>query len=107
MYYILKIGEDKFILAEDCYYHLYNEELHEIKILGVIYGSNEYELLKEKLNIPFDIELVESNSNKTFARLSEVTLDNVEYHLKDDDVNFYGTFKEYAEDTDVVGDYLK
>lgn len=35
-----------------------------------------------------------------FAELKYVVLDNVEYHLSEDDVNFYGTFKVYAEDTE-------
>lgn len=105
MNYLIKIEDDE-VLVEDCFYHLYNEELHEIKIIGVLYGTKDYDILKGKLNVPFDMDLVYFNNNETFARLSEVTLDNVEYHLKDDDVNFYGTFKEYAENTDVVGDYL-
>lgn len=104
MNYILKIDEEQIVMVEDCFYHLYNEELHEIKIIGVLYGSKDYELLKGKLNVPFDMELVDFNTDKTFARLSEVTLDNVEYHLKMDDVNFYGTFKEYAENTEEIED---
>ena len=103
MDYILKINDDE-IIVEDCFYHLYNEELHEIKIIGVLYGSKHYEILKSKLNTPFDLELVDFNNDKTFAKLSEVTLDNVEYHLKMDDVNFYGTFKEYAENTEEIED---
>lgn len=98
MNYILKIDEEQ-LMVEDCFYHLFNEELHEIKIIGVLYGSKDYEILKDKLNVPFDMELVYFNNNETFAKLSEVTLDNVEYHLKMDDVNFYGTFKSYAENT--------
>lgn len=104
MEYILKIDKNQLIKVEDCFYHLYNEELHEIKIIGVLYGSKDYEILKDKLNIPFDMELIDFNTNETFARLSEVTLDNVEYHLKMDDVNFYGTFKSYAEDTEILED---
>lgn len=106
MNYIIKIGEDE-LIVEDCFYHLYNEELHEIKIIGVLYASNDYETLKKKLNAPFDMELVDFNSNETFARLSEVTLDNVEYHLRNDDVNFYGTFKEYAEDTEKLEEKVR
>ena len=104
MYYSLIIN-DKELQAKDCVYRLDNEELHSISIMGVFYASDDYELLKGLLEVPIDIELISSENNLKFAKLKHVILDNVEYHLSEDDVNFYGTFYEYAEDTLKLREY--
>lgn len=97
MYYTLRI-KDKDLVVRDCLYRLHNEGLHEVSIIGVFYGSEDYELLKNVLNTPINMQLIWEE--EVFAELRDITLDDVEYHLIEDDVNFYGTFQEYAEDTD-------
>lgn len=99
MYYTLIIN-DKEVHSKDCIYRLDNEELHKISIIGVFYASDDYEYLKNLLEVPIDIQLVGFEDEVKFAELKYVVLDNVEYHLSEDDVNFYGTFKVYAEDTE-------
>lgn len=99
--YTLRI-EEKDIIVEDCIYRLHNDKLHEVSIIGVFYGSGDYKLLSQLLDTPITIQWIWND--EVFAELRNVLLDKVEYHLKEDGVNFYGTFQEYAEDTGKLED---
>ena len=95
MYYQLRI-KDKLVFVGDFKYKLYNEQVHTVSILDVFYGSTDYEYLTQLLDTMIDIEILENGV--MFAKLERVCLNEIEYHLRKDGVNFYGTFEEYYED---------
>ena len=99
--YTLRV-EDKDIIVADCVYRLHNDKLHEVSIIGVFYGSEDYKLLSQLLDTQITIQWIWDD--EVFAELRNVILDKVEYHLKEYSVNFYGTFQEYAEDTGKLED---
>lgn len=102
MYYTLRIN-DKDLMVKDFIYHLSDDE-SIVKIVGVWYGSETYTYLMGLLNDFCIIELV--YDGKVFARLDGVSLNEVEYHLLDEDINFYGVFMDYSEDLSVLEDVL-
>ena len=102
MYYELKVNDDKSIFAEDFQYKLYNDEINTISIIGIFYASKDYEFLTKLLDVPISISLYDNDV--LFAKLENVVLNEVEYHLKNDEVNFYGTFEEYREDVNKLED---
>ena len=101
MYYNILVNGNM-ILCGGMEYELYADDLHKITISDVLYGSEDYDYLSDKLNTYLDIEL--ECKNKTFAFFKDVKFNNVKYDLSKDSATFKGTFKEYGEDLKVIID---
>ena len=82
MYYSLRIN-DKLIFVEDFKYKLYDDGEHTVDLLNVLYGSKDYEFLTTLLEQDIDIELLDNGV--MFAKLLNVCLKQVEYHLLNDE----------------------
>ena len=103
MYYSVKVNDNE-VMCKDFVYHFNNCEENPFRLVGVWYGSEAYKFLVGLLDDFCTIELIVDGN--VFARLDGVVIEDVEYHLLDEDVNFSGVFIDYSEDLSVLEDVL-